>query len=148
MKNISKKTQKSFTLFSFWAVLTLICVSFLSMDVQAETENPECITVDLSESILQSGGLGEHDPQDEPSDDGTYTSQIPLFLSDSLYEEAANTIYTGIMARQSSINISSYNLTPNQLRSVFSSVMNTHADLFFVQSAYSYMPNGQYTSYF
>lgn len=53
-------------------------------------------------------------------------------------QSAEDYIYQCLLAEQSEIDISAYKITTEQITSLYTAVMNTHPDLFFVNSGISY----------
>lgn len=62
----------------------------------------------------------------------------------SEHEAVLETIYEGLMAHSSSINISEYSVTPDDLGKIFSAVIGIYPEIFFVDRSCSYTWDGNY----
>ena len=75
---------------------------------------------------------------------GEYTQQIKLSLADGVASEAEGTVYEGMVALKGAIDLSKYELTADQLKSLITRVMDSYPDLFHVNNSYSYSLSGGY----
>ena len=91
---------------------------------QAETAEPAVQqgTFDLS-GVLQAGGF--------PRADETAV-RAELQSGDDPYEAVKNEIVNGLRNRTAEINIKKYGVSPSMIPSVYQSVLNNHAELFYV----------------
>lgn len=62
----------------------------------------------------------------------------------SEHEAVLETIYEGLMAHSSSINISEYSVTPDDLGKIFSAVIGIYPEIFFVDRSCSYTWDGNH----
>ena len=60
------------------------------------------------------------------------------------HEAVLETIYEGLMAHSSSINISEYSVTPDDLGKIFSAVIGIYPEIFFVDRRCSYTRDGNH----
>lgn len=85
---------------------------------------------DCSEYVIQEGGLPYVD-----------TVCVPRYLqavSKASAVTVEDVIYQGLLACEGEIDLSSYKLKPDQLKEAYTNVLNNHAELFYVDSSYSY----------
>ena len=88
---------------------------------------------DISEYILQEGTMETRVPYLKTDVPGAR-----WFASSADEESAKQAIYEGLKDFAGSIDVSGYNIPIEDLKGIYISVLNSHADLFYVQSFWSY----------
>ncbi len=117
--------------------LVLILAFCVSVNVQASEITSE--TVDLSEYMLQMGGLGGEENQALNELDSASEPQLMLM---SVGDTIEDTIYEGLKSKQSTIDVSSYMLSSMEVSNKFHKVVNQHPELFYVTGGVSYNISG------
>ncbi len=128
----------------FWSIpmLVMFLVFGMSMNVNAASDGAGSETLDLSEYILQVGGLGGSNVSG--TEDGEYTLDESWMASGT--EDAENTIYNGLKNKTSCIDLSSYGLSTSNFSTVFYKVVNSHPELFYVTGRVTYYSSGGYVT--
>lgn len=133
---ITKKILLSFAV----SMLFLMVAMFMPNNVSASNGEETYEYLDLSEYILQAGGLGYLNEQQEEG-----SSEIKQYLS-SEGQTVESIIYEGIKNREEIIDVSSCNLTKADLSKVYWKVIDLNPELFFARATmYYYQSNGYVT---
>ncbi len=133
-----KDTKKKRGLwFAAIPVLLLFAVLCWPTDVRAEEGEPVYETLDLSEYILQAGGLGG------PEELNNSVEEMPAFFGAATLQD---TIYEGLANWSTYIDISDYGLLEEDLSVVYWSVVNMNPEFFYVDSTVGYYSSGDYVT--
>lgn len=138
-----RETKRMWVL-KFWSVpmLVMFLVFGMSMNVNAASDGAGSETLDLSEYILQVGGLGGSNVSG--TEDGEYTLDESWLASGT--EDVENTIYNGLKNKTSCIDLSSYGLSTSNFSTIFYKVVNKHPELFYVTGRVTYYSSGGYVT--
>lgn len=101
-------------------------------DGLTEEEELTEITEDLSDLVFQAGGYGI-----ETDEDLLGRDQINLFSASDV-AGAKKALEAALRARQSSVDLSSYGISREQLPNIYSDVLNFNPELFYVESYCTY----------
>lgn len=121
--------------------LILMLIFCCPMNTYAESAKE---TIDLSENILQVGGLSSTN-QDETAD-GAYSIDAPQWLSNGT-KSIEDVIVSALKTKSEIIDLSSYKLDASTMFALYTRVVNKHPELFYVTGGVSYMNSGGYVSY-
>lgn len=107
--------------------------AFVLVGIGAKDTFADEIMWDESDEILQAGGLIQEKT--------TGTDRVPRYLQEAgrssriTVDEA---LYTGLSMAEDAVDLTGYNLKPENLKDLYVSVLNSHADLFYVDRVWSY----------
>ena len=107
--------------------------AFVLVGIGAKDTFADEIMWDESDAILQAGGLIQEKT--------TGTDRVPRYLQEAgrssriTVDEA---LYTGLSMAEDAVDLTGYNLKPENLKDLYVSVLNSHADLFYVDRVWSY----------
>ena len=107
--------------------------AFVLVGIGAKDTFADEIMWDESDEILQAGGLIQEKT--------TGTDRVPRYLQEAgrssriTVDEA---LYTGLSMAEDAVDLTGYNLKPENLKDLYVSVLNSHADLFYVDRGWSY----------
>lgn len=122
-------------------LISIIAVSALAISVSAMSESG--ITLQEHTDTAPSISNGDF-IEGDVFFNGEYTERIRLNLASTDILQVQNQIYEGMKAHKTEINLSSYELTPEALKSIVTRVMDTYPDLFHVDNKYGYTTSGGY----
>ena len=116
------------------AVLLLLFCAAIHAD--AADAGSICETIDLSEYILQVGGLRAYESGPQETEDGRYTVTAPHW--NAAGDTTAETvILEGLKNRQERIDISAYEIPRSAIGTLYYRVVNQHPELFYVGGKFS-----------
>ena len=101
----------------------------INTEFEENYDEDEYIKVDLSDAVVQAGGYRAPEKRRTASA-GLYNSS-----SDS-YVAAKKLLHTALLKREESIDISAYNITEDEIDMLYTSVLNTDPELFYVDSSF------------
>ncbi len=109
---------------------------YIPLNVEASETEDICVTVDLSEYLLQEGGLGGNEAEFTGENSTTLDEK---WLSSDRLQLAKDTIYNGLKNKSASIDLSAYNiLYDDEFSRVYYSVINQHPEFFYVSGVATY----------
>ena len=103
--------------------------SGINEEFEENYDEDEYIEIDLGDAVIQAGGYRAPEKR-RIATVGLYNSS-----SDS-YVAAKNTIHEALLNRQESISISAYNITEDEIDLLYTSVLNTDPELFYVERTF------------
>ncbi len=124
-------------------MLVLLFVLNAPGSAQAAQNEENYVTVDLSEYILQAGGLGGSSAQF--MEDGEYRLEESWLSSET--DALENVLCSGWEEWSSSIDVSAYRLSTSEFATLYWNVLNLHPEMFFVDGRISYTTQGGYVAY-
>ncbi len=123
-------------------MLALLFVWNTPVSAQAAEDGDNYVTVDLSEYILQAGGLGGSSTQ--PVEDGEYILEENWLSSETEALEA--TLCNGWNNWSDTIDVSAYHLTTSEFVTLYWNFLNLHPEMFHVESQLSYSQQSGYVT--
>lgn len=137
----------------FTTLLTLALFFSFHAVAHAQEAASDTVSVDLSASILQSGGLPKETPEIDISlRNATLTLDSestlnPSTYSSTNYKKIEAVLLNAFDSFQSSIDLTKYNITRSDFLDIFSDVLNNNHRYFYVSGSLSYsIRNGYVTN--
>lgn len=111
-----------------------IIIAISILDTESVVKADQVTYVDSSHEVYQFGGYGKLDNETDIKV-GTAKRYLASVNSAVTVEDV---IYAGLMAGQTEIDLSAYNIPITDIQELFPSILNNHADLFFVNNSWRY----------
>ena len=130
-------------------IISIIVCLLLGSFVYAAPQDDEITsTADVSDRVLQAGGIPEADVltalTEETDGDVSADASAEMFKASTALDRAA--VFSALTKAASGwngessikVNVSGYGVTPDNVKSIYTSFMNVHGEFFFVSPQFSY----------